>query len=56
MWRLIIFVFGAAVLALVGAYFWSGKPWCLQWARRLFLTGLSVGLAFFVVLLLSRLL
>jgi hypothetical protein len=55
MWRLIVFVFGATTLGLVGAYFWTGRSWYLQWAKRLFVLGLMLGLVFFMVLLVSRL-
>jgi len=55
MYRALLLAFGAAILVLVLLYFASGKPRYLSWARRTLLAGLAVGVVFFAVLLVKRL-
>lgn len=55
MGRVAVVLLGLVVLVLTGAYFWTGKPGYLKWAKGLFMLGLSVGLVFFLVLLVMRL-
>jgi len=55
MFRALLFVFGAVVTLCVLAYFTSGQARYLRWAGRLFLLGLGIGVAFFSILLVKRL-
>lgn len=55
MFRGLLFAFGAAIVACTLMYFVSGRARYLTWAGRIFLAGLATGVAFFVVLLIKRL-
>jgi ABC-type Fe3+-siderophore transport system permease subunit len=55
MFRGLLFAFGIGIAILVVAYFITGRARYLAWARRMFLAGLAVGVLFFAVLLLKRL-
>ena len=45
MFRLVLVLFGAAVVACTGMYFFSGRASWLRLARRILLVGLGAGVA-----------
>jgi hypothetical protein len=55
MFRGLLFALGAGIVACVSLYFLSGKRGYLRWAGRLLLGGLGLGVLFFAVLLIKRL-
>jgi hypothetical protein len=55
MFRALLFALGAGIVVCVLLYFVSGRAGYLTWARRLFLSGLGLGVVFFTVLLIKRL-
>lgn len=52
--RLLLIVFGLAVVALVGLFFFRGDRKYLRRAGRLFLIGIGAAVLFFAILLLQR--
>lgn len=56
LFRLLLFVFGAAVVFLAVRYMATGERRYLNWAGRLIVLFLACGVAFSVILLLTRLL
>jgi len=55
MFRGLLFASGAGIVVCVLLYFISGRTRYLTWARRLFLSGVALGVVFFAVLLVKRL-
>jgi hypothetical protein len=55
MFRVLLLLTGVAIAVLVALYFLSGQVRYLSWARRLFVAGLGLGVVFFVVLTIKRL-
>jgi hypothetical protein len=56
LFRLLLVVFGAAVVFLAVRYMLTGQRHYLNWAARLIVLFLGGGVAFSVILLLTRLL
>jgi hypothetical protein len=55
MFRVLLLLTGVVIAVLVALYFLSGQVRYLSWARRLFIAGLALGVLFFVVLTIKRL-
>jgi hypothetical protein len=55
MFRGLLFALGAGIVACVGTYFVTGKRGWLRWAWQLLLGALGLGVLFFAVLLVKRL-
>lgn len=54
MFRALLFLYGAVVVGLVALSYVKRDARYLVWARRLFLTGLGVGVAMATVVILKR--
>jgi predicted membrane channel-forming protein YqfA (hemolysin III family) len=52
--RLLIALTLIGILASVGAYFFTKNPRYLQWAQQIFKLLVLLGLAFFAILILER--
>lgn len=55
MFRGLLFCFGVAIVVCVVLYFTTRRARYLAWARRIFLSGLGLGVVFFLVMLFKRL-
>ncbi len=55
MFRALLFLLAAGIVACVVAYFVTGRPRYISWARDALLAGLGAGVVFFAVLLVKRL-
>ncbi|MGE5337221.1 MAG: hypothetical protein ACM3PU_05295 [Gemmatimonadota bacterium] len=53
--RVLLFLFAAAVVTCAVLYLWSGDRKYLRWAGRVFGLGLGAAVLFFTVLLIQRL-
>jgi hypothetical protein len=55
MFRALLFLLAAGIVGCVVAYFVTGQPRYISWARRTLLAGLGTLVVFFAVLLVKRL-